>query len=148
MINNFKLASAVALCAALFLAAAAASASTRQGKTRGSFSTSCGWHCWGDDDLKDDLRGTNVWCKWNGDHVAVHIRLSNVNDHDVVATIKTSYWIRNYGRHGSSLHSLKTIDVDANSTIDWTGDAGKPNDVPTGAPIERCGPSLYAIRMT
>ena len=145
MTRSITLAAALALCAALVTTATAASARNRHGITRGSFSTSCGWRCWGDDDLVDGLHGRDVWCKWNGDHVDVHIKLSNTGDSDVAATIKTSYWIRNYGRHGSSLHALKTIELDSNSTVDWTGNAGNPDDVPTGATIEKCVPSLYAI---
>jgi hypothetical protein len=146
MTRSIKFATALAICSALLAATAVAGASVRNNITRGSFSTSCGWHCWGDGDLVDGIRGSNVWCKWSGDHVAVHIKLSNTGNSDVTATIKTSYWIRNHGRHGSSLHALKTIRLDANSTIDWTGDAGRPNDVRTGAPIQKCGPSLYTIR--
>jgi hypothetical protein len=144
--NTFRLASALAICAIALAAATVASASSRHGITRGSFSTSCGWRCWGDDDLVDALRGSNVWCKWNLDRVAVHIRLSNTSDNDIAATIKTSYWVRDYGRHGSSLHALKTVEIEAHTTAEWTGDAGRPDDVPAGAPIEKCGPSLYAIR--
>jgi hypothetical protein len=140
-----KLAVVIASCCAALLMAAVATADAQE-KTRGSFGTSCSWHCWGDGDLVENLRGRDVWCRWDGDHVSIHLTLRNDSDHRVVATIKPSYWIHGHGRHGSSLHSLKNIEIDGNSTISWTGDAGTPDNTPIGAHIQTCKPSLYTIR--
>jgi hypothetical protein len=148
MANRSRLAAALVICGALFPPATVASACSPHRETRGSFSTSCGWLCAGNENLADKLHGSNVWCKWNGDHVAVHIKLRNTGEHTVVASIRTSYWIRDHDRHGSSLRTIKSVEIDGDSTIDWTGDAGKPHDVHAGALIEKCGPSLYAIRKT
>jgi hypothetical protein len=91
--NRLKLALALALGAAALMLAAAATAHNGKDKTRGSFSTSCSWHCWGDGDLVDNLHAKDVWCKWDSDHVSIHLTLRNDSDHRVVATIKPSYWI-------------------------------------------------------
>jgi hypothetical protein len=146
--SSIRFAAALAVCSAVIGASAVATADAEGHKTQGSFSTSCSWRCWGEDELVDGLHGSDVWCSWTGDHVALHLKLRNRYDGDVVATVKPTYWVRKNGRHGSSFHSLKNIEIDANSTVEWTGDAGKPENVPAGAPIERCTPSLYAIRRT
>jgi hypothetical protein len=96
----------------------------------------------------DAIHGTNVWCAWNGDHVQVHITLRNSSDDDISATIRPSYRIRGHGRHGSSLFSLKKVEIDGDSHRDWLADAGEPHGVQPGTPISKCEPSLTGATPT
>jgi hypothetical protein len=143
-----RLVPALALGAAVIVASMAntASAKTHNPRVRGYLHVStCSFLCIGHDDLADHIHGTDVWCAWEGDHVRVHITLSNTSDHDVAATIRPTYRILNGGRHGSSLFSLKSVKLESNSRRDWFGDAGKPNNVRPGASISLCEPTLTGV---
>jgi len=106
---------------------------------------SCSSFCIGHDDVAEGVQGSNVWCAWKGDHVQVHITLINTSDDDVTASIRTTYRIVGHGRHGSSLRALRRVTIDGNSRRDWFGDAGKPDDVPTGTAISTCEPSVSSV---
>jgi hypothetical protein len=83
------------------------------------------------------ITGENVWCRWDGDHVQVHITFRNSSGDNLVATVRPNYWIAGHGRHGSSDGSRREVAVSAGAYRDWLTDAGRPKGVPAGTPIEK-----------
>ena len=144
-LTSLALAAALLALASSALALAAGETPRVKGSLRG---LECSFLCIGHDPAADAIHGTNVWCAWNGDHVQVHITLRNSSDDDISATIRTSYRIRGHGRHGSSLFSLKKVEIDGDSQRDWLADAGEPHGVQPGTPISKCEPSLTGATST
>lgn len=139
----------VAAASIAVLIPALASARTHNPRVTGTLHNStCPAICIGHNDLADDIHGTNVWCAWNGDHVRVHIGLSNSSSHDLEVKIQPTYYVRNHGRHGSSHSSRKSVRLSAHTRLDWYGDAGRPEGVVAGTPLASCEPALKDVTRT
>lgn len=115
-------------------------------KIKGTLSRECGLigGCTSPD-AAAELDARDVWCRWNGDHIAVHAVLTNGMNARVTLSIVPKYFIEKGGQHGTSLGSDIELHLQPHQTQSWTGDAGRPEGVPTGTPISACEPHLQNI---
>jgi len=67
----------------------------------------------------------------------------------MAASVKLSiipkYVIKNGGQHGTSYGSDIPVALLAGQQLVWTGNAGAPEGVAAGTPIEKCEPRLQDI---
>jgi hypothetical protein len=84
-----------------------------------------------------------VWCKWSADqsHVVMHVRFVNSGVEDVQLSYYTRYVVTNGGTHGDSSSNLETTDVPAGHTVKVLDNAGTPNGVIPGSPLQSCEPT-------
>jgi hypothetical protein len=97
----------------------------------------------GSQDAFNALHWDNVWCGWQGDHVFVHATFTNTFGASVIVHVTPAYDVVNGGTHGDS--GDITAHVPAGQTVSWIGDAGKPQGVSAGAPLQHCGPSVSEV---
>jgi hypothetical protein len=134
---------AVALVvSAISLTLLGAAVAAPRGAVRGSFSK--GWLA-SSDELSRYISGKDVWCAWRGDHVVVHITISNRSVESVEATIKPRYYLRGGGEHGSSFLGAQDFTLKARSTRSLLIDAGSPDGVDGRVAIRKCAPLLYLL---
>jgi len=112
------------------------------GAVRGTFTQ--GWLA-SSAELSKHISGSDVWCRWQGDHVQVHVTVRNRSVERVEATIKPRYYLRGGGEHGSSFFGAKQYKINARSSRSITMDAGKPKGVSGRVPIRKCEPLLYLL---
>jgi hypothetical protein len=115
------------------------------GAVGGSISKTCdGLKCTSPDAARA-LETSDVWCAWSGSTVTVHSTLKNTMAASVQLWITPKYTIKNGGQHGTSINSAIKVELPAGAALDWTGNAGSPEGVAAGTPIDECKPHLHDI---
>ncbi|MGH3064953.1 MAG: hypothetical protein ACRDOF_01505 [Gaiellaceae bacterium] len=114
-----------------------APAGAKSGKIRYDCSLSCG-----DDLARDALEFKDVWCRWRGDHVLVHVRVENPLVVPIRTNITPAYEIEDGGRHGTSFGSDRSVPAQRSSYTEVEIDAGSPEGVPPGTRISSCEPQV------
>jgi hypothetical protein len=99
----------------------------------------------GFDDKSKYITGSDVWCRWSGSHVKVHVTLHNSSVETITATVKPKYTIARGSSHGDSFLAGKDFKIPGGKQVSALIDAGAPKDTPTGARIGECSPYLYLI---
>jgi hypothetical protein len=135
--------------AALSLAAAGCGGSTSSGGPKGSvegkLGLDCGFGGCSDNDAKDKLKASDVWCRWSSSGVKLHVRLENGMNARIDVAIVPKYTIENGGDHGDSFGSDLTVPVNALGYTEAVLDAGSPEGVAAQTPIDKCEPHLEDV---
>lgn len=86
-----------------------------------------------------------VWCRWVGPNVLVHLRLRNTRRDSTLVEVTPRY-VAAGAQHGAfqGSSSLVTLAADEMTTVDLP--AGAPQATPVGAPISACAPRLEDAR--
>ncbi len=98
---------------------------------------------------------SHVYCGWKGDHVEVHADLTDGLPTDPVqkvvedVTISPIYTIQlsdgSEQRHGDGVFNTIDVNIPAQKTISWSGNAGTPEGIKQGAPIGSCVPEMMDV---
>lgn len=126
----------------------AKSASVPPGAVSGTLDKDCGFGGCTSTVAEDQLSATNVWCRWRGADVLVHLHLVNGANAHVTARIVPRYEIEDGGVHGDSFGSDRAVEVNAAASRIVTLDAGHPEGVPNGTSISKCDPRLLDADIT
>jgi len=132
------------LCAfglAALITGCAGETSVPEGAKSGKIRYDCSFNC-GDDLARDALEFKDVWCRWRGDHVLVHVRVENPLVVPTRTNITPAYEIEDGGRHGTSFGSDRSVPVQGSSYTEAEIDAESPEGVPPGTTISSCEPQV------
>ena len=138
------LAASVAALIVVFATGCASESSAPEGAKSGGIKYDCSSNC-GDDLARDRLKFKDVWCRWQGDHVVVHVRVENPLVVPTKTSITPAYEIEDGGMHGTSFGSDRSVPARGDSYTAAEIDAGSPEGVPTGTTINSCEPQVQGM---
>jgi len=95
----------------------------------------------------DSIEADEVWCRWSGANVLVHLRVRN-SFGEPVTTELTPRYVTASGQHGTFTGSHVVVTLAPNEMTTLEIVAGTPKNTPDGARIASCTPRLEDAYLT